>query len=218
MSDFDFSTLITDRSQSDVDGLLSLMAKGAENWTDEEKSEFNLARNKGAYNYTDLNRVISAMDDINDRLVRYGYNTGYRRIEIPRQKSGRLPNGYTELEYVQSDGAQYIDTEFAPNGNAVESGPVEELDPYLWYEQDIPTASTMGIYISNVKNLKNSLTLPENVPKTPDSMGGLTQVEANNIEMILEIINTYLVSMQKILLRSGMVWAVSGGPNFYFMN
>lgn len=29
----------------------------------------------------------------------------------------RLPTGYTELEYIQSDGAQYINTGFKPNNN-----------------------------------------------------------------------------------------------------
>jgi len=31
--------------------------------------------------------------------------------------SSRLPDGYTELEYIQSSGTQYIDTGFAPNQN-----------------------------------------------------------------------------------------------------
>ena len=29
----------------------------------------------------------------------------------------RLPNGYTKLEYIESTGTQYIDTEFKPNNN-----------------------------------------------------------------------------------------------------
>lgn len=65
--------LITDRSQSDVDALRTLLARGKANWTAEELAEFNLARSKGAYNYTDLNRVTEAMDYINERLVWYGY-------------------------------------------------------------------------------------------------------------------------------------------------
>lgn len=65
--------LITDRSQSDVDALRALLARGKAKWTAEELAEFNLARSKGAYNYTDLNRVTQAMDYINEQLVGYGY-------------------------------------------------------------------------------------------------------------------------------------------------
>ena len=36
MADFDFNTLITDRSQSDVDALSAMLARGADNWTAEE--------------------------------------------------------------------------------------------------------------------------------------------------------------------------------------
>ena len=70
---FDFSTLITDRSQADLDALGSLLSVPMEDWTAEELAEFNLARSKGAYNYTDLNRVTAAMDYINEQLVGYGY-------------------------------------------------------------------------------------------------------------------------------------------------
>lgn len=65
--------LVTDRSQADVDSLRALLARGAANWTAEELSEFNLARSKGSYNYTDLNRVTEAMDYINEQLVGNGY-------------------------------------------------------------------------------------------------------------------------------------------------
>lgn len=36
MPDFDFSTLITTRSQSDVDALRALISRGKDNWTAEE--------------------------------------------------------------------------------------------------------------------------------------------------------------------------------------
>lgn len=78
--------LITDRSQSDVDAIRTLLARGKANWTAKELAEFNLARSKGAYNYTDLNRVTEAMDYINDRLVGYGYSTGYQKVEVPHEE------------------------------------------------------------------------------------------------------------------------------------
>ena len=69
-------TLITNRTQADVDELKSILAVPLENWSAETLAEFNLARSKGSYNYTDLNRVTQAMDYINEQLVGYGYATG----------------------------------------------------------------------------------------------------------------------------------------------
>lgn len=66
---FDFSTLVTDRNQADLDTLRSLMAVPLAEWTTEQLAEFNRAASKGAYNYTDLNRVTQCMEYINKRLV-----------------------------------------------------------------------------------------------------------------------------------------------------
>lgn len=105
--------LITDRTQADVTHWQKLHDKGWSGMTDEEKAEWNTAAMKGAYNYTDLNRVIAAMDYLDETFTRYGYETGYRKIFV-RNTSG-LPDGYTELEYLQSSGTQYIDTGVKPN-------------------------------------------------------------------------------------------------------
>lgn len=60
---FDFSTLVTDRTQADV-------AAG---------------NAKGTYNAADLNRVDAAVSDIAERFASYGYAAfGYRKIEIIR--------------------------------------------------------------------------------------------------------------------------------------
>lgn len=369
-------TLITNRTQADVDELKSILAVPLENWSAETLAEFNLARSKGSYNYTDLNRVTQAMDYINNQLVGYGYATGYQKIKIPRKGGGRLPEGYTELEYIQSSGTQYIDTGFKPNQDtrvvinvtdvsassgiaslfggrttngvssfsmwafssvvrtdyganilkttqpyatvqsidknknitilngteytqtystfqagvsltlfAVNDGEIgvdnrmvsmclyscqiydngtlirdyvpassssgtvglydtvngvfyqnagsgaftagpevvvsntdESLDPYTWYESDVPTSESMAAYLANVAALRGVLDILPTTPETPESMEALTWVEANNIEQILIDVQTVLTSLSKIFLRAGMVWAVSGGPGFYFTN
>ena len=167
--------LITDRSQSDVDALRALLSRGKANWTAEELAEFNLARSKGAYNYTDLNRVTEAMDALDESLRGYGYDTGYFEIEI-------VP-GRTE-----------------------------------WQQSDVPTASQMASYLSNVEAIRSVLEVLPATPETPESMELLTWVEANNIEQILVDVETVITSMSQIFLRSGTAWANSGGPNFYFAN
>ena len=92
---FDISTLVTDRTRADVQA-----------WND-----------KGTYNATDLNRVTHAMEYLVERLRSYGYAVKYEKVKVPHQsqKTNHLPEGYTELEYIESTGTQYIDTGFAPN-------------------------------------------------------------------------------------------------------
>ena len=110
--------LITDRTQADVNRVRELALKGWANLTDAEKAEWN-AGMKGAYNATDLNRVTQAMDYINAELEGYGYVTGYEKVEVPHaaQPVSPLPDGYVQLEYIESTGTQYIDTGFMPNQN-----------------------------------------------------------------------------------------------------
>ena len=89
-------------------------------------------------------------------------------------------------------------------------------DPYTWYESDIPTETAMEEYLSNVETLRNTLTLPENIPAVPRDMKGLTQAEANTIEEILSIIHDYFTALSLIFRRCGPT--VCGGPGFYFVN
>lgn len=115
MADFDFSTLVTDRSQADLTLLRDLLSTPMEDWTEEQLAQFNQALSKGAYNYTDLNRVTACMEYLNERLVGLGYETGYFPVEVPHQSGSRLPEGYTEVEYIQSSGTQWINTDFRPS-------------------------------------------------------------------------------------------------------
>ena len=377
MADFDFSTLVTDRSASDLELLRDLLSTPMSDWTAEQLAAFNQASSKGAYNASDLNRVTACMDYLDEVLTGLGYETGYKRIVVPHQEEpspvGPLPDGYTELEYIQSTGTQYINTGVQPNQNtrvtatayltpsnvgtwlfgtrnansdstfgflsyknayrsdyntdqkttipATYSDPFEidknknqtqingeteatssvgtfqcnyplilfannsggnisgfgsgkiyqlsvydngilvrnfipcqnpsgeiglydtensqfygnagtgvfiagpevprpepepTLDPYTWYEEDIPMASQMAQYLENVATLRGTLTLPETIPTVPQDMVGLTQAEANTIECILGLIQSYLSALQQIFLRCGAT--TCGGPGFYFVN
>lgn len=122
---FDFSSLITDRTQADVSRVEQISAKiKAGTASESEMAEFNSAAMKGAYNYTDLNRVTAAMDALKAKLEGYGYIVpGYQRIKIEHNPppvpvvpgESRLPDGYLELTYIESTGTQYIDTGFKHN-------------------------------------------------------------------------------------------------------
>lgn len=110
---FDFSTLITDRAQFDLSDLRTLLGKPIYQWTEEEKVRFASAASKGAYNYTDLNRVTAAMTYLDEVLQQYGYDTGFTPIKIREEQKPEkpvLPDGYTQLDEITGTGAQYVDT------------------------------------------------------------------------------------------------------------
>ena len=115
---FDYSTLITDRARSDSDTLKTLLGKPMAEWTAEERTAFNSAMLKGSYDYTDLNRVDACMEDLVARLTQVGCLVpGYQRVKIERGKKpeAQLPDGYTELQYLESSGTQWIDTGIKPD-------------------------------------------------------------------------------------------------------
>lgn len=57
-------TLITNRTQADVDALADLLSVPMADWTTEQLAAFNQAISKGSYNYTDLNRVTQANETL----------------------------------------------------------------------------------------------------------------------------------------------------------
>ena len=64
--------LITDRTQADVDRRAELKAKGWQGMTEAEKAEWQTSL-KGGYNYTDMNRVESAVEYVANKLTEAGY-------------------------------------------------------------------------------------------------------------------------------------------------
>lgn len=342
---FDFSTLVTDRTLEDVSNKTA----------------------KGFYNATDLNRVGDCLEDLVARLRRIGYNVpGYERVKIERgtKPASRLPEGYTEVQYIQSTETQYVDTGFKPNqdsrvliklstsetgshtvfgadidwvdngfalgvgfthygketgtisglnngsphevdfnkniismdgstvltmgastfsvphnlalfannraggiqekttmalyycriydGNTIirdyipcknaggavglydligqkfygnagtgsfTAGPVVErpkdpnegLDPYTWYESDVPTASLLARYRANVAAVRAVLRLPEGTPETPETMRKLTVAEANSIEAILLALNSILSKIHTAVRHCGVTVCGSKG-------
>ncbi len=73
--------LITDRTAADVERYLTLRNKGFANLTEAERAEW-LAPMKGAYNYTDLNRVEEAVQYLSGRLREYGYRADIGAVKV----------------------------------------------------------------------------------------------------------------------------------------
>ena len=72
---FDFTTLITDRTQADYNRWEQLRNKGFANMTDTERAEWSAGNLKGSYHNSDLNRVGEALNYLHDRLLNAGYIT-----------------------------------------------------------------------------------------------------------------------------------------------
>lgn len=64
--------LITDRTEQDVERVKTLAAKAFQDMTEGERTEW-LSPMKGAYNYTDLNRVEEAVAFVAGRLREFTY-------------------------------------------------------------------------------------------------------------------------------------------------
>lgn len=363
---FDYSTLITDRTRSDSDTLKALLGKPMAEWTAEERTAFNQAIMKGSYDYTDLNRVGDCLEDLVARLGRVGCNVpGYERLKIERAvtPSSRLPEGYTEVQFIRSDGGQHIDSLIKPTQNMrvnirfstsetgshtvfgsdigwTENGfslgvgfahygkanrtisglsdgnphdvdfkknvvtvdgvtvstmetatfslpynlalfannrsgsiqektsmtlynckiyeneiavrdfipcknpsgniglydvisgefygnagsgsftagpvvtwdePTQTLDPYTWYESDVPVPSQMARYRANVAAVRAVLRLPDGTPETPETMRRLTTAEANSIEAILLALNFILNQIPAAVRHCGVTVCGSKG-------
>ena len=375
MSEFDFSTLITDRTNADVSVLSTLLSKKLETWTPEELEQFNNGLLKGGYWWTDLNRVTACMEYLDEELRGLGYESGYVPVvvhEPTEPEKPVLPDGYTQLEYIESTGTQWIDTGVVPNqttrvvidikisesqsgqghicsvaenvfytlifnpldsewyqtryGNGevlrfpsslnvrdriqidkngrtttigdttlteneygfqcseslpllcrksngvvdmllsakvysaqiynygkivrnyfptksssavglydtvtsefykssgsgefiagpeiVQEQQPEPLDPYTWYKEDSPTLSQMEQYLSNVDALRSVFELQEYAPQTPKSMALLTFAKANDIERILQYVETTIQQTVKGMARSNSFTFWSGNRAF----
>lgn len=107
------SALIFDRTQADTDRAAYLIGKihRGETLTESEQAEYN-AGLRGCYNITDLNRVEAKVRELAETLRSYGYSVDYT---VPLKGASVLPSGYTELEYIESTGTQYIDTGVVPS-------------------------------------------------------------------------------------------------------
>lgn len=109
------TNLIYDRTLEDVAEVRRLLAKlnpeTGDGLTAAEQAKWD-AGLKGAYNFTDLNRVEAAVKQLAAALTSAGYPV---EITPVLKGSSRLPAGYTEVEWIQSSGTQYIDIGFKPN-------------------------------------------------------------------------------------------------------
>lgn len=180
-------TLVTDRTQADRIYLESLLAKGWEGMTEEERRYFagesevpledsegfslyssdglmlwatdSMAVVKGAYNASDLNRVTNAVEYLAARLRGYG----------------------NKLDLLSGNG--------------------------IWSMNDIPDRDSMRRYLGDVERIRSSISVLPGTPFVPDDMEDLTVDEANAIEKILVDVEFLLNNMESAWLYSGDIYS-----------
>ena len=89
--------------------------------------------------------------------------------------------------------------------------PPVTLDPYTWYESDVPTASQMAQYRGNVAAVRAVLQLREETPELPSTMEQLTTAGANNIEAVLLAVDLILNHIPAAVRHCGVTVCGSKG-------
>mgnify|MGYP000272041080 CR=1 FL=1 len=79
----------------------------------------------------------------------------------------------------------------------------ESLDPYTWYDRDIPTESSMERYLQNVSGMRDAITVLKSTPEVPESMCQLTYDKANDIEQILLDVEKQIDVMKSTFVACG---------------
>lgn len=187
---FDFTTLVTDRTQSDVQRVRDVAARIINGTASEaEIAEWNAAM-KGAYNHEDLNRVENAVACLSEFLR-----------SIPEEVKK-----HAEAFGVAWD--DLFDTPYDPS----------EMDLAVktdWGVIDVPYASDMERYLKNVVFLRASI--PFQTATLPQSAENLTWSGANAIERVLfdlDIASQNLLEELKSKIEKTIAAAYESGELF----
>lgn len=76
-----------------------------------------------------------------------------------------------------------------------------------WVETDIPTQVELQRYLRDVATLKSAVPMPATAPSLPSSMLKLDYVQANSIEVTLQLIETWLNRFAEATMYSGDVYS-----------
>ena len=99
--------LITDRTTQDVNRVKFLAAKAWQDMTEAERAEW-LSPMKGAYNYTDLNRVEEAVAFVAGRLKEFGYLSTLPATRVWSAKDIPSPLPCCHGWFPSSDGNRHL--------------------------------------------------------------------------------------------------------------
>ena len=142
------------------------------------------------------------------KTATYSVTLYYGLVLITDRTQQDVTNGTRKGSYNASDlnrvGAAmvYLRDRFNDNGYDIQINPKTD-----WKEIDVPVRSDMSIYLGCLGTLRNAINLPEDVPQTPKSMIELNYITANNIEKILESVDSALSKSISFLWYSGDLYS-----------
>lgn len=184
--------MIFDRTQADADRWQELISKldsgGWTSLTTAERSEW-LTALKGAYNFTDLQRVSRSVDFLAERFV-----TLISHLVESRACHGVASDGLFAVPYSEDDVV---------------------VNPYLaWSRSTVVKDSNMKQYLADLRLLRELLTLPTDAPRVPPDMADLTIDEANDIEKLLFMVDVEISHTtdykDKLIRDTADAWCFSG--------
>ena len=179
--------MIIDRSQSDIDIAKSLIKKGFQNMTSDEKQSF-LSGLKGAYNYSDFNRIEATVYYLANRL---------KDIWIESETlANELGVAWDEMFNYPYDKYRFDDIS----------------TKYDWSVDDILNKANRERYINNIKTILISFI--DDITDIPNSLEKMNFEGANNIEKQLLLLNEKIVAAKNnndnMMLNASKSWAYSG--------
>lgn len=169
-------TLIYDRTQEDVDRVYYLQSKFYEGtWTEADRLEY-MAGMKGAYNYTDMNRVGEVVAYIAERMT-----TLPDELETYREEREVADDPIYRVPYDPESIVVTAKTDW------------ELFEPV--------TQAGANAYLEDLQVLCTAVTLPANAPEVPTTLNYLTYEVANNIEYLLYLTYQALLLLEEELYR-----------------
>ena len=155
-------TLITDRTQADVDRLYAMYAEGFPYWTAEDLYYW-LYGEAEPLSATDGDLIDSEDDPIivGEGVVRGAYN------EWDLNRVGKA------VRYLRDKIQRTTLTELSITARTD------------WSRQSIPTASDMSAYLNDIRLIRAAVGAYSDTPAVPSTASKLTYQSANNIEKIL---------------------------------
>lgn len=210
--------MITDRSESDVLLAKNLIKKGFQNMTDDEKNSF-LSGLKGAYNYSDVNRVETA--------IKYFIDTMLQIYEQNIQLAQELGVDWAEIYDVPYNPEDYknivIKNDWKINDLFTKTDRADFLNKIVHVLSAIIDIPSNTNYLTDKNRLVlqdrdgNNLEfegLTTSTGEFPTSFDGFDYKKANIIEKSMEDFNVALADLksnkENLIISASKAWYYSG--------
>ena len=181
--------MITDRSASDVLLAKNLIKKGFQNMTEDEKSYF-LEGLKGAYNYSDVNRIETA--------IKYFVDTMLQIYEQNIQLAKELGVSWASIYDVPYNPEDYKNI-------------VHKND---WNTNDVFSEADRTDFLNKIVHVLSAIIDIPADTKFPTSFDGFDYKKANIIEKSMEDFNVALTDLksnkENLIIGASKAWYYSG--------